>query len=243
MKQLLNPIFSLKKYIAPLIVVLLMLVLGSSVFATPVLATGVYQIPNLTANSWVLDQGEIISRISEGKISNAFEDLAKKTGNEVRFVTIRRLDYGETPESFTQALFEKWFPTPAEQANQILLVLDTVTNGTAILTGESVKSLLTDAIAESVVTETLAIPLRDGNKYNQAFIDASDRLVTVLSGEPDPGPPQVMETVQVESTFTKAEDTDQGNATAWVVGLLIAATIIPMATYFVYQVNQPSSGG
>lgn len=243
MKQLLNPIFSLKKYIAPLIVVLLMLVLGSSVFATPVLATGVYQIPNLTANSWVLDQGEIISRISEGKISNAFEDLAKKTGNQVRFVTIRRLDYGETPESFTQALFEKWFPTPAEQANQILLVLDTVTNGTAILTGESVKSLLTDAIAESVVTETLAIPLRDGNKYNQAFIDASDRLVTVLSGEPDPGPPQVMETVQVESTFTKAEDTDQGNATAWVVGLLIAATIIPMATYFVYQVNQPSSGG
>lgn len=243
MKQLLNPIFSLKKYIAPLIVVLLMLVLGSSVFATPVLATGVYQIPNLTANNWVLDQGEIISRISEGKISNAFEDLAKKTGNQVRFVTIRRLDYGETPESFTQALFEKWFPTPAEQANQILLVLDTVTNGAAILTGESVKSLLTDAIAESVVTETLAIPLRDGNKYNQAFIDASDRLVTVLSGEPDPGPPQVMETVQVESTFTKAEDTDQGNATAWVVGLLIAATIIPMATYFVYQVNQPSSGG
>ncbi len=243
MKQLLNPIFSLKKYIAPLIVVLLMLVLGSSVFPTPVLATGVYQIPNLTANSWVLDQGEIISRISEGKISNAFEDLAKKTGNEVRFVTIRRLDYGETPESFTQALFEKWFPTPAEQANQILLVLDTVTNGTAILTGESVKSLLTDAIAESVVTETLAIPLRDGNKYNQAFVDASDRLVTVLSGQPDPGPPQVMETVQVESTFTKAEDTDQGNATAWVVGLLIAATIIPMATYFVYQVNQPSSGG
>jgi len=243
MKQLLNPIFSLKKYIAPLIVVLLTLVLGSSVFATPVLATGVYQIPNLTANNWVLDQGEILSRINEGKISNAFGDLAKKTGNQVRFVTIRRLDYGETPESFTQALFEKWFPTPVEQAHQILLVLDTVTNGTAIVTGESVKSLLTDAIAESLVTETLAIPIRDGNKYNQAFLDASDRLVTVLSGEPDPGPPQVMETVQVESTFTKAEDTNQGNATAWVVGLLIAATIIPMATYFVYQVNQPSSDG
>jgi uncharacterized protein len=243
MKQLLNPIFSLKKYIAPLIVVLLTLVLGSSVFATPVLATGVYQIPNLTANNWVLDQGEILSRINEGKISNAFGDLAKKTGNQVRFVTIRRLDYGETPESFTQALFEKWFPTPVEQAHQILLVLDTVTNGTAIVTGESVKSLLTDAIAESLVTETLAIPIRDGNKYNQAFLDASDRLVTVLSGEPDPGPPQVMETVQVDSTFTKAEDTNQGNATAWVVGLLIAATIIPMATYFVYQVNQPSSDG
>jgi uncharacterized protein len=245
MKQILNRIFSVKRYLLRLIVPLVMVIFGNSVLTTPALATGVYQIPNLTANgsNWIVDQGEIISRASEGKMSSAFDNLAKKTGNEVRFVTIRRLDYGETPESFSQALFKKWFPTPAEQANQTLLVLDTVTNGTAIITGEQVKSLLTDAIAESVVSETLGVPLREGNKYNQAFVDASDRLVAVLSGEPDPGPPEVTETVQVEGTFTKAEDTDKGNATAWVVGLLIAATIIPMATYFVYQVRQPSSDG
>ena len=243
MKQILNEIFSLKKYLLRLVVPLLMVVLGASVFVSPALATGVYQIPNLTASDWVLDQSDIISRVNEGKISSTFEDLAKKTGNEVRFVTIRRLDYGETPESFTQELFEKWFPTPAAQANQTLLVLDTVTNGTAIVTGEEVKPLLTDSIAESVVSETMGIPIRDGNKYNQAFVDASDRLVAVLSGEADPGPPEVTETVQVEGTFTKAEDTDQGNAIAWVVGLLIAATVIPMATYFVYQINQPSSEG
>ncbi|MHC5729121.1 MAG: photosystem II repair protein Psb32, partial [Nostoc sp.] len=41
----------------------------------------------------------------------------------------------------------------------------------------------------------------------------------------------------------KAEETNQGNATAWVVGLLIAATVIPMATYYIYQINQPSSNG
>ncbi|KZL50636.1 MULTISPECIES: photosystem II repair protein Psb32 [Cyanophyceae] len=243
MKQILNEIFSLKKYLLRLILPLLMVVLGASVFVSPALATGVYQIPNLSGSNWVLDQSDIISRVNEGKINSTFEDLAKKTGNEVRFVTIRRLDYGETPESFSQELFEKWFPTPAEQANQTLLVLDTVTNGTAIVTGEEVKPLLTDSIAESVVSETMGIPIRDGNKYNQAFVDASDRLLAVLSGEPDPGPPEVIDTVQVEGTFTKAEDTDQGNATAWVVGLLIAATVIPMATYFVYQVNQPSSDG
>ena len=243
MKQIIHQILSLKKYLLRLIVPLLMVVVGASVFVSPALATGVYQIPNLTASDWVLDQSDIISRVNEGKISSTFEDLAKKTGNEVRFVTIRRIDYGETPESFTQELFEKWFPTPAAQANQTLLVLDTITNGTAIVTGEEVKPLLTDSIAESVVSETMGIPIRDGNKYNQAFVDASDRLLAVLSGEADPGPPEVTETVQVEGTFTKAEDTDQGNATAWVVGLLIAATVIPMATYFVYQINQPSSEG
>jgi uncharacterized protein len=240
MKQLLRTVFGIKTYLIWLLAPLLTIILGASILATPAFATGVYQIPNLTpSGNWVVDQGEVISRINEGKISSAFADLAQKTGNEVRFVTIRRLDYGETPESFTKELFDQWFPTKEAQANQALLVLDTVTNGTAILSGDKVKSLLTDAIAESVATETLAAPLRNGNKYNQAFLDASDRLVAVLSGEPDPGPPEIVDNVQVEGTFTKAEDTDKGNATAWVVGLLIAATVIPMATYYIYQVNQP----
>ncbi|MGH1392503.1 MAG: photosystem II repair protein Psb32 [Trichormus sp.] len=245
MKQLLNQVFRMKQLLIRLILPLLAVILASSLFATSALATGVYQIPSLTDgdSTWVVDQGEVISRINEGQISNSFDDLAKKTGNEVRFVTIRRLDYGETPETFAKALFEKWFPTPETQANQTLLVLDTVTNGTAIISGEQVKSLLTDEIAKSVAEATLAAPLRDGNKYNQAFLDASDRLVAVLSGEPDPGPPQIVDKVQVEGTFKKAEETDKGNATAWVVGLLIAATIIPMATYYIYLAVQPSSEG
>jgi uncharacterized protein len=222
-----------------------MIILASSLITAPALATGVYQIPNLVPGdkTWVVDQAEVISRFNEGKISSAFEDLAKQTGSEVRIVTVRRLDYGETPESFTKALFEKWFPTKEAQANQTLLVIDTITNGSAIITGDTVKSLLSDSIALSVASETLLLPLREGNKYNQAFLDASDRLVTVLAGKPDPGPPQITEKVQVESTFKKAGETDKGNATAWVVGLIIAATVIPMATYYIYQINQPSSNG
>ncbi|MBD2521964.1 MULTISPECIES: photosystem II repair protein Psb32 [unclassified Nostoc] len=243
MKQLLKQIFSSQKHLIRLVLTLVTVILTASLFATPALATGVYQLSSLTADTWVLDQGEVISRLNEGKISSAFEDLAKQTNKEVRIVTVRRLDYGETPESFTKELFEKWFPTKEAQANQTLLVIDTVTNGTSIITGDEVKPLLTDAIAESVATETVSVPLRNGNKYNQAFLDASDRLVAVLSGKADPGPPQVTDNVQVEGTYKKAEETNQGNATAWVVGLLIAATVIPMATYYIYQINQPSSDG
>ncbi len=245
MKQLLNQLFNTTKHIPRLILPLVTLILAYLLCAAPAFATGVYQIPNLVSGdkTWVVDQAEVISRLNEGKINDAFEDLAKQTGKEVRIVTVRRLDYGETPESFTKALWEKWFPTKEAQANQTLLVIDTVTNGAAIITGEQIKSLLSDSIAKSVVSETLLIPLRNGNKYNQAFLDASDRLVAVLSGKPDPGPPQITENEQVESTYKKAEETDKGNATAWVVGLIIAATIIPMATYYLYQVNQPSSNG
>lgn len=214
-----------------------LMVCATQMLASPAKATGVYEIPNLLAGdrTWVIDKGEILSRISEGNISSVLDNVEKQTGNQVRFVTIHRFDYGETAASFAEKLFKKWFPTPEAQANQTVLVLDTVTNNTAIRTGEGVKSLLSDEIAKSVADETVQVPLRQGNKYNEAFLAASDRIATVLSGKPDPGPPQVVDNVQVEGTFKRAEETDAGNATLIVVVLLVLATVIPMVTYFWYQ--------
>ncbi|MCL1463947.1 photosystem II repair protein Psb32 [Argonema galeatum] len=238
MKQLLYQISSWRNYLQRLMLSVVLILATTVLVADPAFATGVYEMPSLAAGSstWVLDKGEVVSRVTEGKISSLLENLAKQTGNEVRIVTIRHLDYDETIESFTNKLFEKWFPTPEAQANQTLLTIDTVTNSTAIRTGDKVKSIMPDEIAQSVASETVQVPLRQGDKYNQAFEDAGDRLVAVLSGQPDPGPPQVVaENVRVEGTFKKAEETDKGSSTVWVVGLLIAATVIPMATYFWYQ--------
>lgn len=237
MRQFLTQVFRRIKFQTRLIVAIALMVLATQLMAAPVNATGVYQIPNLAAGdrNWILDKAEILSRLTEGQINTELDKLANETGNQVRFVTIRHLDYGETVESFTNQLFEKWFPTPEAQANQILLVIDSVTNNTAIRTGEKVKSILSDDIANSIAEETVLVPLKEGDKYNQAFSDAGDRLIAVLTGEPDPGPPEVKDTLNVERTFKKAEETDTGNATIWVVGLLLAATVIPMVTYFFYQ--------
>lgn len=205
--------------------------------ASPAMATGVYQMPPLSDSTWIVDDAGQVSRINEGKITNDLKELAMETGNEVRFVTIHRLDYGETPESFADALMEKWFPTPESRENQSILVLDDVTNNAALKVGNESAVLLSEDIASSVITETVAIPLRDGNKYNQALLEASDRIVAVLSGEEDPGPPVEANSFEMESTFASAEETEENrsNATVIVVGFLIAATIIPMATYYFYQ--------
>ncbi len=207
--------------------------------ASPAAATSLYEMPSLAAGSstWVVDEGEVLSRLTEGNLSEQLSQLADTTGQEVRLVTIHRLDYGETVETFTEKLFESWYPTADAQTNQALLVLDTVTNNAALHTGVETKSILPDDLATSVVGETLMAPLRDGNRYNQAFLDASDRLVAVLSGEPDPGPPELIVTEQAESTFASREETEEskGISTVWVIGLLLAATIIPMATYYFYQ--------
>ncbi len=205
----------------------------------PAQATAVYEIPAVSAGvpTWIVDKADVLSLSTEGKVKSTLEQLAKQTGKEVRFVTIHRLDYGDTIQIFTDKLFKKWFPTESDQANQTLIVLDNVTNTIGIQTGAETLSLLTDPIATSITTETMAIPLQNGNKYNQSFGDATDRLVAVLSGQADPGPPKIQITPEVGRTYLKAEETEANRTNFLIIvgGLLVAATVIPMATWWWYQ--------
>ncbi len=219
--------------------VLLMAVIAIQLAILPAQATAVYEVPTVSAGvpTWIVDKADVLSLSTTGKVKGTLEQLAKNTGKEVRFVTIHRLDYGDTIQIFTDKLFKKWFPTEAEQANQTLIALDNVTNTIGIQTGSDVKATLTEAIATSVTNETMQIPLRDGNKYNQAVGDAADRLVAVLSGQVDPGPPIVKSAPEVGRTYLKAEETEANRDSFLiiVIGLLIAATVIPMATWWWYQ--------
>jgi uncharacterized protein len=229
----------IRSYLDRLLLSLVTIAISIGIFALPAQATAVYEIPVVSAGvpTWVIDKADVLSLSTKGTVKGTLEQLAKQTGKEVRFVTIHRLDYGDTVQSFTDKLFKKWFATDAERANQVLIVLDNVTNTIGIQSGSEVKSTLTDTIATSITNETMQAPLRNGNKYNQAFSDGADRLATVLSGKPDPGPPVVISTPEVGRTYLKAEET-QANRTNFlviVIGLLILATVIPMATWWWYQ--------
>lgn len=220
------------------LVLSLTLVMGLAV--GPAQAIAPFQLPTVAAGeaTWIVDDADIISRINEGKISNRFSKLASETGNEVRLVTIRHFDYGETIQTFTDKLFERWYPTAEEQANQTLLVLDEVTKTVGIRVGEDSTALLPEDIATSIAQETVLVPLLEGDKYNQAFLDGTTRLVAVLSGQDDPGPPVFDENFDSlsESTFASAEATEEnrGNNAILLIVLLVLATVIPMATYYWY---------
>ena len=242
MQRLLNQLYNCKYIGQRLLLSITAFILATQLIALPANATGAGEVPKPKAGSWVIDQAEILSRSNEGKIATALENLAKQTGNEVHFVTIHRLDYGDTIDTFTQKLFELWFPTPEASANQTLLVLDNLTNNVALSAGQAVRTKLSDDIAKSITQETVLIPLKEGNKYNQALLGASDRLSAVLSGRPDPGPPTLTDTVQVEGTFATPEQTKESNATIWVIGFLVVATVVPMATYYFYLFLQSREG-
>lgn len=205
--------------------------------AAPAHATGVYDMPlNVSADAWVLDDANQITRLNEINLNKALKNLAAETGQEVHYVTIHRLDYGETAQSFAEQLFARWFPTPEAGTNQTVVVLDDVTNNIGLKSGEETATLLPADIADSITQETMKAPLLKNNSYNRAFGDATERLTAVLAGEPDPGPPVIGETINVEGTFATAEETEENRTSStWVVVvLLILATVIPMATYYWY---------
>ncbi|WP_448524527.1 photosystem II repair protein Psb32 [Parathermosynechococcus lividus] len=208
-------------------------VIAIALMAMPVWATSAAEIPFPAGDSAVIDEGNVLSPITQSSLGRLLQEVAKKTGFNVHFVTVHRLDYGETPQTFVDALFTEWFPDAAAQANQVVVALDTVTNGTAIRYGDAVAQTLSPETADSIVQETMRVPLRDGN-YNQSVLDAGDRLSKVLQGEPDPGPPVIREVI-TEKTYKSKSETDDRSATIIVVMLLIAATVIPMVTYFIYQ--------
>lgn len=214
---------------------LCVLILAITIGIAPAAATGVYDIPNPDASTWVIDQAEAISRTNENQLSDKLKNLAANSDNQIRVVLVRRLNYGETIESLTEDLFNSWYPTPEDQANQTLLVLDTLTNNVSMRRGEEVKTILDQETVDSILEENIRKQLKKDNKYNQAVLSASDRLIAILSGEPDPGPPQELQTeINIEGNFSVPEETEESNATLWVIGLLVLATVIPMATYFFY---------
>jgi uncharacterized protein len=219
-----------------LLLVIFTVLVGLPLWAAPAWATVVEDIPNLSANrsTWVKDQGDLLSIATERSINKTFSQVSRQTGIEVRMVTIRGLNYSETPETFVNKLFEQWFPSPEAQAAQVLLVYDARTNVPAIALGEKASTVLPDVMTHSIAFENLLIPIRKGN-YNEAFLGASQRFAAVLTGEPDPGPPAVEAVVVPESNFPTAEETNIASSAIIVIVLLVLATAVPMLTYFYFQ--------
>ncbi len=218
------------------VVVITALLVGLQlVMAVPVLAaTSVFDVPNITAdpNNWVADEAEVLSSFAERTINKTLSDVAQQTGNEIRMVAVRGLNYGVTPQDFADQLFEEWFPAEF-QGNQALLLLDVKTKDAAIRVGQQTKDVIPNELAQSLALESLLIPVRQGN-YNQAFQDTATRIETVLSGKADPGPP-VIEIAQLpERNYKTSGETNDYNAAIIVVVLLVVATIVPMVTYFMY---------
>jgi uncharacterized protein len=200
-------------------------------------AVSVADLPPRPPAEHVLDRADVLSRAGNGEIERLLESFSAERV-DARLITLSRLDYGLDLTRFGDQLMERWSADPPAGSNPdplLLLLIDTQTRATAIVAQAPLERQLPPELLESTASTTMALPLRNGDRYRQAGVDALQRLATVLQGGEDPGEPVVEETVAVVSNIPTREETSSSNAFTWVVVLLAVGTVVPMLTWWVFS--------
>ena len=218
----LAPIFSL--------VLALALLVGP---ALPAVARSRGNRPAEPPSARVLDDADVLSIASRTDIERKLDQFGDDRV-DARLVTVSRLDYGLTLPELSRQLLERWSSAPGGDA-RLLILIDSQTKSAAIAASPALERQLPPELLRSTARTTMAQPLREGNRYRQASLDALERLSIVLRGGEDPGEPEVAEASVVATNIPTREETASSNAFTWVVVLLVVGTIVPMLTWWVFS--------
>ena len=209
------------------------LVLTSLIAPPAALATGLADFPVQRPSSHVLDSADVLSRAASGDVNQRLEQFSE-LGVDARLVTLRRLDYGVSLETLGEELLQQW-QDEASRDGLLLLLIEGQNNSAAVVASPALLEQLPSTLLSSTAISTMGLPLREGSRYRQASLDALSRLEVVLNGGEDPGPPQLVERMPVETNIPTKEETESSNAFLWVVVLLVVGTLVPMITWWVFS--------
>jgi uncharacterized protein len=210
------------------------------VLAAPVAAVRALSAADLPARppaEHVLDGADVLSRAGKAEIERQLQAFGAERV-DARLVTLTRLDYGLDLSTLAGQLVERWSADPPAGSSPdplLLLLIDTQTRSTAIVAQAPLDRQLPEELLESTAATTMAQPLRSGDRYRQAAVDALQRLAAVLQGGEDPGEPVVEEAAAVVSNIPTREETSSSNAFTWVIVLLVVGTVVPMLTWWVFS--------
>ncbi|WP_371820701.1 photosystem II repair protein Psb32 [Synechococcus sp. A10-1-5-1] len=197
------------------------------------LATGVADFPAQRPSSHVLDGADVLSRAASGDVNQRLEQFSD-LGVDARLVTLRRLDYGISLETLGEELLQQWQDASSREG-LLLLLIEAQNNSASVVASADLLEQLPSNLLSSTAISTMGLPLREGARYRQASLDALNRLEVVLQGGEDPGPPQLVERMPVETNIPTKEETESSNAFLWVVVLLVVGTLVPMITWWVFS--------
>jgi uncharacterized protein len=209
---------------APLLALLLVLVPASAT-----LAIAIGDLPEQPPTALVIDSADVLSRASRGEIERELAAFQQQRV-DARLITLSRLDYGLTLPQLAGQLLERWGGD-----GRLLILIDTQTKAATIVASPALERQLPADLLRSTARTTMAQPLREGERYRQASLDGLSRLAAVLGGGDDPGEPLVAEVSVAASTIPSQEETQNSNAFTWIVVLLVAGTIVPMLTWWVFS--------
>jgi uncharacterized protein len=198
-------------------------------------AVSAQDFPPSLPDEVVLDSADVLSRAGRNEISTRLQEL-NQFHVDARLVTLRRLDYGLSLNTFGDELLERWGQDSNLTDRPLLIFLEeTQSKQATVVAADQLLEQLPESLLRSTGRTTMSQPLRDGDRFRQATLDGVSRIETVLNGGEDPGPPVQIERTANPTNVPTAEETENSNAFTWVVVLLVVGTIVPMATWWIFS--------
>lgn len=184
-------------------------------------------VPPQAPRTALFDETATIPKGSVSLIEKAASSILRDDDVRLRFAFVRNVPYGESVNDYAKELATQW----GLGDRDVLFVASPKLARAGAFVGVGVG--LDGGIVKSVSDETFALKAGE-EQYGGAWLDVCNRLIVVLGGGEDPGPPDLAGKEAV-GTFKTKKQTESGKSkyiTAVIVVLVIAFVAPLLQTYW-----------
>lgn len=187
----------------------------SFLLAFPALA----EIPS--TSQVIFDETGLINKPSISLIQSSASAIQRNSKVSVHFVFVRSISFEDSLSSFAEDIAQSWNLSDHE----ILFAASPKLARAGIWLSDDLKSTIDEQTATSIAEETFA-EKASTERYGAAWLDVCNRLIPILAGEQDPGPPVLKQTEVVQNFKTKQETKQGRDKYVKVVGAVLLISII-----------------
>lgn len=192
-------------------------------------------IPEVKADIYVYDKGEIISNDIENKTNDLLNELESKTSAEVVVITVPDLN-GYDIENYANKLFNTLGIGKKTDDNGVLLLISRDDKKVRLEIGRGFESLLTDSISGRIL-DNYFVPNRETGDYDTAVDQTSQAVCKYIADNSG----VELDGISSDISSTIPNDTDSSGNLAIIIFMIIVFFILAVIIFS----NGPgsSSGG
>jgi len=181
---------------------------------------------------YIMDDAPCLQKGSEKKMNDILSYLDVGKGYKLDVVTVRKLEESPDADTLASKMLDKW--SNKDKSNSAVLVLVVKNSEVGLAAGDNFVKALGEDKAASIAQETVGYFANQG-RPNQGVSEGVKRINAILTGDTDPGAPEIKE-YRKERTYKTKEETDVARGASYqVVGaLLLIAFVVPMLQYAGY---------
>lgn len=138
-------------------------------------------VPEVKADTYVYDNGEILSNDIQKKTNDLLDDLESKTKAEVVVITVPDLN-GYDIENYANKLFNKLGIGKKTEDNGVLLLISRDDKKVRLEIGRGFESLLTDSISGRILDDYF-VPYRETDDYDSAVDQTTQAICKYIADE------------------------------------------------------------